>query len=587
MIKAIKGLSLLDILPDSILQDEQVAAAAKALDTELQKVTAATIEALHLPRLDELPETVLDLLAWQWHVDFYEPLGMDVETKRKLIKQSIAWHRMKGTPAAVEAVVSAAFDTSTVQEWFEYGGQPYYFKVVTEDVTTEKEKLDGMRRAIASVKNARSWLESIEFLLHLQDTETPTENALLTAWAEMLEYYPWRGHYFNGAYMFGGCETAGGTWLHDGQHLFDGLADHTTAPDNLHPYIFDGQQLFDGGRRFVPYASTGRIFFDTLEIDPLIAIVEPELAEAYGVTIEHDAAISFDGAQRYGWNAHPQEKAVATATALSTQDKLTTSDTPAVLESTARQDDIYPLHRLRYFDGTWGFGTPIAFNGAAWFAGEWRFDAAAPLADPVEQGQRFDDAYTFDGAATFDVPHPAARYDAGTEQNEHVETAQNMSMSDTMSEGEATSTATSLLTIEQLAARVFDGTHTFDGSTDHTTHGAEAAGEELSPHAAEQLATPYAFDGTLTYDGTTTAGRHAGPNEAAGLTVQVGRWFDGTITFNAGGARYFDGTTSYTGNTAFGLSRDCGRYYDGKMSFDGLTRYARAGETFALWQYSA
>lgn len=52
------------------------------------------------------------------------------------------------------------------------GGTPYYFKIVTEDVSTDEDNLNRMRRAIASVKNTRSWLEKIEFLLHLTDTET-------------------------------------------------------------------------------------------------------------------------------------------------------------------------------------------------------------------------------------------------------------------------------------------------------------------------------------------------------------------------------------------------------------------------------
>ena len=202
MIKDIESVSLLDILPSSILTDPQIAAAAKALDTELQAVTNATVETLHLPRLDELPESVVDLLAWQWHVDFYEPIGMDIDTKRRLVKESIAWHRMKGTPAAIEAVASAAFDKTTVKEWYEYGGKPYYFKIVTEDVTTDKDILNRLRRAIDSVKNVRSWLEEIEFLLHLQDTETATERPELSILANKIERYLWRGRYFDGTWNF-------------------------------------------------------------------------------------------------------------------------------------------------------------------------------------------------------------------------------------------------------------------------------------------------------------------------------------------------------------------------------------------------
>lgn len=236
MSKELQHTSLLDILPQNLLRDEQIKAAAQALDTELQKITEATKEALLLSRLDELPEAVIDLLAWQWHVDFYEPVDMDIETKRKLIKTSIAWHRIKGTPAAVEQVVSAAFDTSYVKEWFEYGGKPYHFKVVTEDVTTEQTVLARMRRAIDAAKNARSWLETIEFILHLQDTEKAEETHTLNVHKDTIERYPWQGRSFDGS------------WYH-------------AAPERMDRRFFDGAWHFDAvppGEEDAP--TQGRIF---------------------------------------------------------------------------------------------------------------------------------------------------------------------------------------------------------------------------------------------------------------------------------------------------------------------------------------
>lgn len=220
MIKDIQALSLLDILPDNILRDAQVYAAAKALDSELQNVTAATVECLHLPRLDVLPEKVIDLLAWQWHVDFYEPLGMDIATKRKLIRESIAWHRMKGTPAAVEKIVSAAFDTSTVKEWYEYGGEPYFFKVITEDVTTDRTELARMKHAIETVKNTRSWLEKIEFLLHLKDDADMEDDFLthVTARGTLFDEYPWPARRLDGTWSL-----CGSRYLDGAEHL-DGLS---------------------------------------------------------------------------------------------------------------------------------------------------------------------------------------------------------------------------------------------------------------------------------------------------------------------------------------------------------------------------
>ena len=71
MIQGINEVSLLSILPTIILKDEKLKAAAQALDAELQRLSADARLVLHLPRLDELPNEVLDELAYQYHVDFF------------------------------------------------------------------------------------------------------------------------------------------------------------------------------------------------------------------------------------------------------------------------------------------------------------------------------------------------------------------------------------------------------------------------------------------------------------------------------------------------------------------------------------
>lgn len=157
----IGDLKLVDLLPPSISSDPTVKAAAQALDNELKAVTHAVQEGLFLSRIDVLSEAVLDLLAWQFHVDFYEST-LPVETKRQLVKQAIPWHRRKGTPAAVEELVTAVFGDGVVQEWFEYGGQPYNFKVITYNLAVTQQQANEFTRAVNAVKNTRSWLAGVE-----------------------------------------------------------------------------------------------------------------------------------------------------------------------------------------------------------------------------------------------------------------------------------------------------------------------------------------------------------------------------------------------------------------------------------------
>ena len=128
MAKKLEVISLRDIIPRSIANDKNVKAIISAADPEFQKVSQDTREAFIISRISELPENVVDLLAWQWHVDSYEP-DLPIETKRELVLDSITWHRKKGTKASIESALKKLGFVPTIREWFEIGTKPHTFEV--------------------------------------------------------------------------------------------------------------------------------------------------------------------------------------------------------------------------------------------------------------------------------------------------------------------------------------------------------------------------------------------------------------------------------------------------------------------------
>lgn len=171
MAKNLLSLQLLDILPSSISPDPQVAAICRALDPELQSVSRDIREALILSRIDELPEPVLDLLAWQLHVDFYEPTELSIAKKRALVKGSIAWHRKKGTPWAVKKILEDLGVEARILEWYDIGTEPYTFAVEASYdyansepffINADTHKL--LMRAIEITKPARAHLAYFTFV---------------------------------------------------------------------------------------------------------------------------------------------------------------------------------------------------------------------------------------------------------------------------------------------------------------------------------------------------------------------------------------------------------------------------------------
>jgi len=165
MAKALLELSLYDIVPPSIAGDPQVKAMMTAIDPELQSVSRDIGETLIISRIDELPEEVIDLLAWQWHVDFYE-LARTLEMKRAAVKESIAWHRKKGTVWAIEKALEMLGIKGTVIEWWKIpGAAPYTFAVeaeITDNYWTlfpgSKDAASAARHAVISSKSTRSGL---------------------------------------------------------------------------------------------------------------------------------------------------------------------------------------------------------------------------------------------------------------------------------------------------------------------------------------------------------------------------------------------------------------------------------------------
>ncbi len=162
--------SLQQILPGSIAYDKTVQDIARAINEKLQLINRQTELILLLPRLNELPEILVDELAWQYHVDFYDYTA-DIDKKRALVRKAIAWHRYKGTPAAVEEVCTAVFRSAKVFEWFQYGGEPYHFQVrLIEEGVPDEKVIDNLERAIKVTKNTRSWLDGLSFYRELLAT---------------------------------------------------------------------------------------------------------------------------------------------------------------------------------------------------------------------------------------------------------------------------------------------------------------------------------------------------------------------------------------------------------------------------------
>lgn len=154
------------ILPLWLAEKPEVQSLGYAIMKANQRMLDLLEKSMVYAGIDKLPEKILDVLAIELRALYYEE-DLEIEQKREIIKSTLYIYSKAGTPEAVEQMIEQVFGGGVVEEWFEYGGEPYHFKVdistiMSKDIDEKFEKL------IRRVKNVRSHLDKINIKRSLE-----------------------------------------------------------------------------------------------------------------------------------------------------------------------------------------------------------------------------------------------------------------------------------------------------------------------------------------------------------------------------------------------------------------------------------
>jgi len=161
--------NLLSALPAVLKEDANMFAhasgAAEVLCARAAEVGVAEI----YTRLGCLQEGLLDILAHDFHIDWWDP-DHSLAQKREAFKESWRMHRMLGTKVAAELGIALDYRGAKVVEWPEFGGQPHTYRLVLDaayegiDPKKHKRVLDRME----IYKRFSSEMEAVEYVAHPQ-----------------------------------------------------------------------------------------------------------------------------------------------------------------------------------------------------------------------------------------------------------------------------------------------------------------------------------------------------------------------------------------------------------------------------------
>jgi phage tail P2-like protein len=111
-------------------------------------------------KIDQLNDAELDEMAWELNIQWYDSTA-PIAAKRAVIRNSDRVYSKLGTPYAVEQIVADHFGTGEVREWYQYGGQPHHFKVLSDNPSLVNSNLDLFLKLLRTVKRRSSWLDAI------------------------------------------------------------------------------------------------------------------------------------------------------------------------------------------------------------------------------------------------------------------------------------------------------------------------------------------------------------------------------------------------------------------------------------------
>lgn len=177
-----------NLLPAPLAGDPR----AVALDALAARLNAVDLTPLLVYMVDLVDASVLPLLAEQFHVMGAEgwAYATDDASRRRLIKSAVELHRHKGTRWAVEQVFATLGLSGEIREWFEYGGDPGYFRALVDvgERGVTAADYDGISELITAFKRASAHLEALS--VRVSVTGTPRYYGGSTLSAETTIVYP-------------------------------------------------------------------------------------------------------------------------------------------------------------------------------------------------------------------------------------------------------------------------------------------------------------------------------------------------------------------------------------------------------------
>lgn len=149
------------IFPENLKKYKNLRTLAIEFEKNIKEIISEVSKLAIYKNLEQQSDEVLSELAYQYTIDNWKET-LTKEIKIKLIKNAYWAHAKKGTKAAITENLKKLNYPLEVQEWYEYNGEPFTFKITTNNLNTNTNWIDELVYILEKYKNCRSILDTVE-----------------------------------------------------------------------------------------------------------------------------------------------------------------------------------------------------------------------------------------------------------------------------------------------------------------------------------------------------------------------------------------------------------------------------------------
>ena len=157
---SLQNARITDALPQILAKEPWAQALAYAANRQLARLLTYAERVMIQANVDKMPDSVLDILAEELRLPYYDP-SFTISVKRGLVRGGLQYWATAGTPESLTKILTNIFGDAEIEEWFEYGGDPGYFRILTTNPNVTGETLEQFTKTAQDVKRLSAWLEEV------------------------------------------------------------------------------------------------------------------------------------------------------------------------------------------------------------------------------------------------------------------------------------------------------------------------------------------------------------------------------------------------------------------------------------------